>query len=787
MKRIILLSALAAVLAGCSKPETLFSEDSDAKVRISAPLVSTRTWLDSASGLSPLPVFWSDGDMVNVNGNASKPISVPEGTRLASAEFSVRGVEAPYRVVYPHSICEGSIYSDDGTIEIAIPQTQEYSPVSFGNGAALMYGYAEEGAVAMKNLCGAVRVAMTGDSTQVIGKVVLSSNSEDAPIAGRFSLDPRSGVLTPVEGVSSVALDLTGVRLDSQHQAMFYLTIPAGVYPEGFTITFYNEEQRPMACRWLRESAGSEAGVTVKAGFLTDFTDVGYVPGVKDITSVSEWNEFVLAVNSGDEGWKEKYLHKDGVVRLGADIVLDESSSPVNRLDLILDGQGHTITDEDASAPLFTRVTGEIRNLVIAGSMRQNPSPSDKGLVPLVSVLEGGVLKNCTNRMNIDFECAGNVAMAGLVRSIVGGGTISGCRNEASLVLSADCSTALRNVYAGGIVARVYDLTSPVVIEDCTNAGKMEVTVNTASKYGACYAGYGGIVGWLSGGDADNYLSVRRCSNSADISLFCPVDNTAPGHSYNVGGILGLGALTMTGGREIANPLTETHYYAEIEDCTNSGRLVNQTISNSSSASIKTKIFTGGIAGSLLGLKDKHSRIKGCTNTGEIVPHTGKYSRAPFSGLCGGIAGLGGYVDYEDCTVRCNLGTAKAQCYAVAGIAAQVLTTFHIKGCKVSAAISMIQATNYTVGNYGLAVTSNAKLLSGNPNSSEYISLGGSTITGSSFTGSLTLGEAKYQATSMSAGAVTAITPETYAGYIVSPSYAGDEIKLENNTYWNGI
>ena len=91
---------------------------------VSTGTVSTKTWLDGNNEAALLPVYWSDGDRISVNGNTSLPVSVPEGEAVSRANFTVRGVSAPYSVVYTADICSKD-WTGEGSVAITIPAVQE--------------------------------------------------------------------------------------------------------------------------------------------------------------------------------------------------------------------------------------------------------------------------------------------------------------------------------------------------------------------------------------------------------------------------------------------------------------------------------------------------------------------------------------------------------------------------------------------------------------------------------------------------------------------------------------
>ena len=180
--RLITAVTLGGLLfSACVKEEASGVSDGDG-MTLSAglPSLQTRTWLDYASGGSPLKVYWSDGDRINVNGQASLPVTVADGEKKSEADFQLPDLAAPYSVIYPHEIVKETAYDARGTIAVELPSVQAYDSGSFANGAAVMYGHAQTSdKVTMHNLCAAVRVNIKG--VEGIVEAKLFSASEDAP------------------------------------------------------------------------------------------------------------------------------------------------------------------------------------------------------------------------------------------------------------------------------------------------------------------------------------------------------------------------------------------------------------------------------------------------------------------------------------------------------------------------------------------------------------------------------------------------------------------------------
>ena len=639
--------------------------------------VQTRTWLDSeGSKDSPTKkVYWSDGDRINVNGQVSSPVSVQEGEKVSEADFQLRGVEGPYNVVYPHDIVSDKTYDEAGRITISLPSSQRYDATTFASGAAVMYGYSESENVELHNLCAAVRVNLKG--TASICAVSLVSESTDAPICGTFRLCPKTGELVPVKGEVSLSLEIDEANLSEGTD--FYFAIPAGDYPAGLTFCFTEAtDRRNMICSW-------KPG-TLVAGNMYSFNNVTYVPGAKDIESAEDWEEFVLAL-AGD-GDIDKYLYEDGSVRLGADIEAENLTPVTSEFTYILNGNGKTITRTNATGALFSTVSGEVKNLTLAGTF----TLTDEG-APLVNTLaDGGKITACTNKMAVTFEAADHAYVGGLVK-IMQGGTVEGCTNEGNITVNLDISGDHKNTAVAGVVAQINASTNDVTIKNSLNKGVVTLAPKSSIK-GMKVCGLGGIVGWVRAGGA---ISLDDCDNEGEVTLSAANISSVTGmaaYAICAGGIIGIGAPHSTSGY-VATPTETNGFEISMSNCDNTGVVYNCGVvylgvtetGNTTKRQTNKRVFTGGLAGSLLGKADDYASLVSCTNTGEVYTYdltgTNASSQPCYSSVTGGFIGFGGYLDMDDCTVNCTMGNGKRPVMSYGGVIGCAVRPFNLKNSDV--------------------------------------------------------------------------------------------------------
>ena len=787
-----MLCVLAAV--SCTRSETgAPDEGREVSLTASVEQQTARTWLDSSADEGVLPVYWSNGDRINVNGTTSSPLVVADGQKLASAAFKLKNVEAPYNVVYPASVFAGA--AADGKCRIRIPATQQWKKGSFGEGAAILCGNGEtDGPVTLKNVCGAIRVRLSDDDGDVIKSLVMTCLGTEA-LAGDFTLDYASGALSASESGKIQAITMTlpdeGVALDAAGTD-FYFTIPAGTYAKGFLLRFEDARKHILRNYWLRESEGAQEGLTVLAGKLVSFPKAAYDPDGREICTPEDWQAFAAAYNSGNDGWKQDWLCKDGSIRLGADISAVDLI-PINILTHKLDGCGHSITMSEMTSPLVRSIQteeGKVCNLTIEGV--NNPADLNLAAVFAGSIKTGGSIENCTNKAVFNITAEEKVVAAPFARDLYNG-SVTGCVNEADVKVSVNIESGNTPVTVGGIVATVKALSDesldgPCLIKDCVNKGAVAVTLvkpATSTSLPVC-AGYGGILGTVLAGDETNFLLIDGCTNEGNVSLKLQNDPTkSNGGLSGTGGIVGLAVKLKSSGENFvwakrgSTVLADVFesfegIYFQMKDCVNKGNSFNG-MTDSCSSDEPYKSFAGGLAGAVNGLKDLHSKIMNCRNLGSACPYDGsKYTRASLGDSSGGLAGYAGYADFSDCISKAaEIGTMKWQAYSASAGIGYVHLSFKMIRCKLFGKVSLIRATNYSQDNFSLGFGISSKSNSQGGVKPNILDLDGSEVTDCSFGGVISLSSnvVSYSATSgWGNPALTNITASNFEEYIFSPS-----------------
>jgi hypothetical protein len=124
-------------------------------------------------------------------------------------------------------------------------------------------------------------------------------------------------------------------------------------------------------------------------------------------------------------------------------------------------------------------------------------------------------------------------------------------------------------------------------------------------------------------------------------------------------------------------------------DCDNAGTIYNCMVNASTPDQGANKVYTGGLAGALMGSSAKYVTIKNCTNTGDVftydicsddVPKPAVVSKAPvYCAVLGGFIGFGGYLDMQECVVNCQIGNGKRPVVAWGGVIGYTVKPFKLK------------------------------------------------------------------------------------------------------------
>ena len=702
MKKLSILTALsigALLMASCGLQEPVGGSQPNEGTKISATLASvqSKTWLDYESGGSPLKVYWSDGDKLNVNGQTSLPLSIGAGEKVAQADFLLSNLQAPYRAVYPSSAVTEDGYAADGSIAIKLPAEQKYLPTSFANGVAIMYGYSEsEDGVALQNLCAVVRVNIKGGGDNIVSAKLVSS-SDDAPLCGDFRLIPADGSLETVNGNVTIILEMDDkVAMNNEAGTDFFFAIPAGDYSKGLSFYFKRESDNQVMQNIWRPTEDLEGGK------LYSFNNIDFEATAKEICTADDWNEFAEACNAGTD--LTKFMFKDDVVRIGADITAEDLTS-IDAFDGVLDGNGYTLTRTAAAEPLFASITGEVRNLTLGGALIVENAAENQTVAcaPLAGSLDGGKISGCVNNMTVAVGTMENpveahMYVSGLVSKMTAG-TIENSTNNASVDVSVNVHNKVFQVAVAGIVAdiNVSDPQQTVSLTGCSNQGALTLVPHLAFQSkadtrnkGMQVCGFGGIAGWLR---SEGVYEFTDCNNQGGITIDgynIKNSNGNTPYSIAVGGVLGMGAPCPEGFIVVDE---YEKYDITLTRCSNTGGVYNHCVNYSSTAELNNKVFTGGLAGAIMGTATSYAKVTDCQSKGIVITYDYTpamtdvevvSTRPQYCSVAGGLVGCGGYIEIDRTTIQCQIGNGKRQLVAWGGVIGVTLKPFKLKNSTLN-------------------------------------------------------------------------------------------------------
>lgn len=681
----VVLAAVLVAASGCDKSGN-GSEPSPEPAReesVSLSLGSgtlTRTVLGAPDG-SAYPVYWCEGDRIAVNGQRSEPLH-GVADKATGATFTVSEVSAPYSVVYPSWIC-GAM--DSGSAEITLQTIQKWTPGSFGNGAAVLYGQSGETDFTLTNLCGVVRISMDFGKYEITD---ITLTSLGAPVSGKFGLNLATGELTAIDAGQNIGLSIPDGGFAAGSEAVeLNFCVPAGEYAEGFNLTITEKYGRKMVIE-LRENTAVGSGVIVGWAAQT------FVPsGALIITDPESWNSFAAAVNSGDYSlWKDP---DSGEVTVAANVTSAEDLTQIESWSGVLNGGNRTVTRNSISRPLIKSITedGVVKNLRLGG-MRTKPGANSSATLAATNL---GLVENCENRAGLSVTVDADFHFCGLVE--VNGGVMRDCTNSGDFEINLPFS-ANHEFMGGGIAfrsdAKGADGTTRLgTFEGCRNTGNITVKKEATAASDLQKCAVGGILASIYGGTEESFVTLKNCVNEGDITVwenkYC---NTTQG-SYAIGGIVGRVCQVIIDNKVCyILGYNKPGFYTEITGCSNLGTIdVCSSINSGVSAGMSgaRQCYVGGVAGVVIGLASAPAVVKDCVNSG-IVRAGGTLKACA---IVGGIVGGTGYSTISSCTCSATFALSKNTLSSpvglgsVAGIASHILNLVPvtISGCESSSVL----------------------------------------------------------------------------------------------------
>ena len=302
MKRFFLFALVATIFAACATDQT-----QDVAVGIEAPETLTVSFdEESRIELKNGKTVWSAGDLLSVfyrsNANEKWQFQGQTGDRSGAIKRVAKGNEATHElsnivIVYPYN---ANYYINPRTynVQATLPAIQTYLADSYGLDGSVMISSSEYKNFSLKNVCGWLKVQLTGNGEavryitlkgnngeQVAGEIYINSENASCELAAESGIigdDMQVGGSMFEEGtvLTKVTLDCgNGVTLGSKAKA-FYIALPPQQFSNGLTIDIEAIDGSKMTKSTLNE-------ITIERNAIlpmTAFAYEGTIPEVFEIT-----------------------------------------------------------------------------------------------------------------------------------------------------------------------------------------------------------------------------------------------------------------------------------------------------------------------------------------------------------------------------------------------------------------------------------------------------------------------------------------------------------------------
>ena len=232
---ILVLSSMAVSVA-CNETEERGSEARTINAVIVQP--DTRTSLNGPDANGVYKTVWSPGDQIMVfSGDLACRYILKSGEKTNKGVFEGYGNSEDLVAVYPLSI---GISRTGATIEVGLPEVQEYVSGNIPLGAYPMLGIYGDETFSFRNLCSVLKVPMFGDAT--VKSITFTPNNAGVKASGKAVINVNSTQLEMDDNSKpSVKLDCPDVKLSAQ-PTDFHFVVPAQIYPGGFTLTIATDK-----------------------------------------------------------------------------------------------------------------------------------------------------------------------------------------------------------------------------------------------------------------------------------------------------------------------------------------------------------------------------------------------------------------------------------------------------------------------------------------------------------------------------------------------------------------
>lgn len=270
MKRLLTIVLAALCFAACTQTE--FEEYSQNATLLPDELVAGFEGGDTRIQLSAGKTVWNKGDLVSVfyrsYDNLQWQFQGNTGDRTGTLKLVAGNVVTQdfddVVIIYPYN-ADYLLRSEDMSVEANIPAKQRYYAGSYDPAANIMAALSLERNFVLKNICGWIRVELTGngehvqrltlrgnDGEQLAGDVYISPANSEYIFAAQSLSDVENDMEVggSLDFDNSVSYDIelscgTDVTL-SENATAFYFAVPPQTFGKGFTVEVKCVGYKPM-------------------------------------------------------------------------------------------------------------------------------------------------------------------------------------------------------------------------------------------------------------------------------------------------------------------------------------------------------------------------------------------------------------------------------------------------------------------------------------------------------------------------------------------------------------
>ena len=617
--------SMSAFNACIEEASPVLPEEQDEKL---VEMTIEASQVDVKSTFSGKQIGWELDDKVAVyDGKAKREFSV---TSVNDGKATLTGMVAAgatdFYAVFPYSVAQEALPSDDGKIYISVPQEQVLAEgKNFDEDAFVTTGKIVDNHVTFKNAVSLLKLHVPSGVTSVSLKGFAGEN-----IVGGATATVDAVTDSKAASVATTLKPAGGSFVEGD----YYIALLPVTFNTGFKVIYEDAAKSDIAIK--KNTSRVEFPVNGGQDITGATNTLSWIPN--PLMSEDDLLYFVgnQAVYAGE------------TAKLGQDIALTNQWTPID-LEGTLDGQGYTISGLNVNmngglGAMCSISSGAVlMNMTVEGSITYAATAknSPTGLVGHLH----GTMYNVTNRTTINAGSSADLLyLGGLAGWVHGNGKLIDCVNEGTLTLG----TVVGSGYVGGVAGVIYSDSGAGLVQGCVNKG---IVKSSATSTG----GLGGIVGVQESG------MMAGCVNKGNVVA------DAVRSSCGVGGVVGQvyncasvvtkihqcvneGTMTINTSNQIATGgvvglLYDNAASVEITECVNNSNLSVEVVKKRG-ASGMDGFYLGGIVGGINAANTSVNAniISSCRNLATVsaVPASspGTSNAVKVGGICGNTRGL---------------------------------------------------------------------------------------------------------------------------------------------------